>query len=620
MNNNYNADSIETLNFVDAVRKRIEMYMGSADNQGVLQCIREVISNSIDEYSIGYGNKIEITVDTDKNIFTCRDYARSIPFGKRSDGTEAMIATFMLPHTGGKFNDKQYGNAIIGQNGIGVKGVALSAENFKACSYRDGECATLILHRGQKINYVVTTTKEPNGTYIEFSPSLDVYRLEEIHMSFQDICHMCEDWSYLNKGLTFIIKDIKNNKTITYYSENGISDFIKSKLKSNIQKEPYIYSLEDDKGNKVEIGFLWGSKSEMSFVFTNGLHNLNGGTSLTGAKMGITRTMNQLLNNNLSGDFVRNNLCYVINAKVPHASFSDQTKMKINNIELRPLADKAFSEGLKKFANTHKDEFNTIIELLKKLNRAEIAADKARAKILQASNEIEKNQKRKVFASDKLKDAEFLGQDSILLIVEGNSAASSIVKARDYTKYGVLAIRGKIINALSNTEEDIFENEEIKLLLSAMNIIPGKYDSRKLRYGRIGICVDADSDGYHIALLIMSVLQYLAPQFIQEDRLCWLRSPLYIVKNGKQEQYFFTDNDFEKVRKTIKGEINRAKGLGALSVDQAHNSMFAEKYQRLDVLHPTENAIQLLYNLMGPNPKLRKEFIFNNVDFSEVRE
>ena len=126
--------------------------------------------------------------------------------------------------------------------------------------------------------------------------------------------------------------------------------------------------------------------------------------------------------------------------------------------------------------------------------------------------------------------------------------------------------------------------------------------------------------GYHIALLIMSVLQYLAPQFIQENRLCWLRSPLYIVKNGKQEQYFFTDEDFDKVRKTIKGEINRAKGLGALSVEQAHNSMFTEKYQRLDVLHPTENAIQLLYNLMGNDSSLRKDFIFNNVDFSQLRE
>ena len=126
--------------------------------------------------------------------------------------------------------------------------------------------------------------------------------------------------------------------------------------------------------------------------------------------------------------------------------------------------------------------------------------------------------------------------------------------------------------------------------------------------------------GYHIALLIMAVLQYLAPQFIQENRLCWLRSPLYIVKNGKQEQYFFTDEEFNEIRKTIKGEVNRAKGLGALSVDQAHNSMFTEKYQRLDILHPTENAIQLLYNLMGDNPSLRKEFIFNNVDFSQLRE
>ena len=126
--------------------------------------------------------------------------------------------------------------------------------------------------------------------------------------------------------------------------------------------------------------------------------------------------------------------------------------------------------------------------------------------------------------------------------------------------------------------------------------------------------------GYHIALLIMAVLQYLAPQFIQEDRLCWLRSPLYIVKNGKQEQYFFTNEDFDKVRKTIRGEINRAKGLGALSVEQAHNSMFTENYQRLDILHPTENAIQLLYNLMGSDSSLRKEFIFNNVDFSQLRE
>ena len=353
----YDANSIETLDFVTAIRKRIEMYMGSADNQGILQCIREVISNSIDEFSIGYGNQIDITIDTSINKFTCRDYARSIPFGKRDDGTEAMIATIMLPHTGGKFSDKQYGNAVIGQNGIGIKGVALSAEKFKAISYRDKQQATLIIENGQQKEYKVEPSKERNGTYIEFIPSASVYRLEAPKISFDDVCKMCEDWSYLNKGLKFILTDIVNNKTITYYSKDGISDFIRAKVSSTIQKEPYIYSVEDNEGNKIEIGFLWGSKHEMSYVFTNGLHNLNGGTSLTGAKTAITRTMNNLSGGKYNGDFVRDNLCYVINAKVPHASFSDQTKMRVNNGPLKPLADKAFTEGLKEFSKTHPEEF-----------------------------------------------------------------------------------------------------------------------------------------------------------------------------------------------------------------------------------------------------------------------
>lgn len=614
----YDANSIQTLDFVTAIRTKIEMYMGSADNQGVLQCIRETISNSIDEFSIGYGNKIEITVDTNKNIFTCRDYARSIPFGVREDGTEAMEAIFTMPHTGGKFSTKEYGAAVIGTNGIGMKGVALSATYFKAKSYRDSQCATLIISNGKKEKYEVKPSKEKQGTYIEFSPSSEVYRLEEIHMSFDDICQMCEDWSYLNKGLTFILTDIVNNKTITYYSENGIADFIKAKVTPSIQKEPFTYYVEDDEGNKMEIGFLWGSKTEMSYVFTNGLHNLNGGTSLTGAKTAITRTMNNLAGNKFSGDFVRNNLCYVINAKVPHASFSDQTKMRVNNGPLRPLGDKAFTEGLKKFAQTHKDEFDKVIALLTKINKAEIAADRARQSALQATNQIEKNQKRKVFSSDKLKDAEFLGQDSTLLIVEGNSAASSMAVARDIKKYGILAIRGKIINCLTHNEEKIFANEEINLLLSAMNIVPGKYNSNKLRYGRIAICSDSDSDGFHIGLLIMAAIYKLAPQFLQEHRLCWLRSPLYIEKIGKKENYFFTDEEIKNVK--INGELQRNKGLGSLSPQQAKDSMFNPKNQRMDVLVPDEESLLMLAQLMGEDNSYRKTFIFDNVDFSEIHE
>ena len=195
-----------------------------------------------------------------------------------------------------------------------------------------------------------------------------------------------------------------------------------------------------------------------------------------------------------------------------------------------------------------------------------------------------------------------------------------MARARDYTHYGLLAIRGKIINCLSNPEEKIYNNEEIKLLLSAMNIVPGKYNSQKLRYGKIGICVDADSDGSHIALLIMSALQYLAPEFIREGRLCWLRSPLYIVENKGKESYYFTDEEFNKVRNKIKGEVTRAKGLGELSDETARASMFSSEYQRMDVLDWDADAVSLLYDLMGEDVDPRKEFILKKVDFSKVRE
>lgn len=201
-----------------------------------------------------------------------------------------------------------------------------------------------------------------------------------------------------------------------------------------------------------------------------------------------------------------------------------------------------------------------------------------------------------------------------------NSAAASMCVARDTKKYGILALRGKILNCLSNPEEKIFQNEEIKLLLSAMNIVPGKYNSGKLRYGRIAICTDADSDGYHIALLIMAALRYLAPKFLEEGRLCWLRSPLYIVENAGKESYFFTDEEMDAARSKIKGTISRNKGLGSLSADRARVSMFSDEFQRMDVIMPDADALYLLEQLMGEPVAPRKDFIFNEVDFGEIHE
>ena len=615
----YTAKDIETLNFHEAVRERVAMYMGSADNQGVLQCVREIITNSIDEATMGYGDLIVVELDKGNKV-TVADYARGVPFGIREDGTEAMEAIYTQAHTGGKFNEKVYQN-VAGMNGIGSKGVALSSSYFKAVSYRDGKKATLILKEGIKESFtVVDDKKHKPGTVVSFIPSQEVYNLETINIDFEELKEMCKNWAYLTKGVRFRLINHMTKEKVEYYSKNGILDFLKDSIKKPIHKTPLYISVEEN-GIECEVAMQWAAdRKEHWYVFTNGLANAEGGTSLTGVKTAITNFFKKKFKGEFSPEVARSGLFYVVNCKVPNPSFANQTKTKVNNPELRGLAQRATGQMLDEFSRRYVGEFDSIIELLTKELKAERAAEKARKQVLEASKEIEKNQKKKVFASDKLKDAEFLGQNSTLLVVEGNSAMGGMAQARDYTKYGILAIRGKIINCLSNPEEKIFNNEEIKLLLSAMNIVPGKYNASKLRYGRLAICTDADSDGAHIGLLIMAALQYLAPDFIKEGRLCWLRSPLYIVENKGIEDYYFTDDEFNKVRNKVKGEVTRAKGLGELPAETAKASMFSPEYQRIDVMEWNNKAIDLLYDLMGEEVQPRKEFIMNKIDFSQIRE
>lgn len=614
----YDANSIETLSFRDAVRTRVAMYMGSADNQGVLQCVREIITNSIDEATMGFCNHIVVDL-YDGNRITVLDNGRGCPFGLREDGVDALEAIYTLPHSGGKFNNKIYQN-VGGLNGIGAKGTALSSDTFRAVSMRDGKQCELVLKEGQKVS-LTTGSSNSRGTFVDFTPSQEVYNLEPIDLKFSDIKEMCRNWSYLYPFLTFILNNHKKGEEekVQYQAKNGLLDFMKTCADKPLNKTPLHITMKEN-DVEAEIVMCWtSSRNEEWHVFTNGLENTAGGTSLTGVKTALTNYFKKKIKGEVSPDILRKGLFYAVSCKVPQPSFSDQTKTKVNNPILRGLCQRATGQMLEEFERKHSDEFEKVMELLTKEAKAEQVAEKARRQVLEAGKEVEKNQRKKVFASDKLKDAEFLGEKSTLLIVEGNSAAASMAIARDITKYGILAIRGKILNCLAHPDEKIFQNEEIKLLLSAMNITPGKYDAKKLRYGRIAICVDSDSDGYHIGLLIMAALRYLAPQFLEEGRLCWLRAPLYIVKSGKNESYYFTDEDFNKVRGKIKGEVTRAKGLGALSETQARNSMFGEN-QRMDVLEPTEDAIYLLEDLMGKDVEPRTEFIFKNVDFSEIRE
>ena len=620
----YNAQSIETLSFRDAIRTRVAMYMGSADNMGVLQCLREIITNSIDEATMGFGKKITVEIFKNNRV-RITDEGRGCPFGKRDDGTEALEAIYTMAHSGAKFNDKVFQN-VAGMNGIGAKGVALSSDDFIVTSFRDGKRAVLKLTNGIKTEFFVEEQVKEiangklTGTIVEFVPSQEVYNLEPINIKFEDVKKMCRDWSYLSKGISFILTDHTTGEHVTYLSKNGLLDFMKDNTEKFLHKTPMHITLADG-GAETEIVMAWtNSRAEEWHVFTNGLENVEGGTSLTGIKTALTNFFKKKLKGEGSPDILRKGLFYAVSCKVPNPSFANQTKTKVNNGELRGLCQRATTQMLEEFEYRHGDEFQRILDLLTKELKAEAAAERARKQVLEAVKDVEKNQKKKVFASDKLKDAEFLGESSTLLIVEGNSAMGGMSQARDYTKYGLLAIRGKMINCLSNPEEKIFQNEEIKLLMSAMNITPGKYDAKKLRYGRLAICTDADSDGNHIGLLIMAALAYLAPQFIHEGRLCWLRSPLYIVDNKGKESYYFTDEEFNKARKGIKGTITRAKGLGELPMETARASMFSEEYQRMDAMEYDENAMNLLYELMEEEVAPRKEFIMSKIDFSEIRE
>jgi len=618
----YTANDIVSLSAGRAFREKIGMYL-SADRQEAINLgLRELIVNVQDEYEVYKPDYpiLTISLNTNTHEIHVEDNMRGIPVGIRDDGMNSLTAAFLIPHSGGKHTEGVYSSAV-GINGEGNKIVCHTAEWLEVHVARDNKIYYQRFEsddEGARAVIEVQSTpqsfsdKGRTGTVIDYKPDPKVYG--DIFIDVDALRKMLSEMAMFSTGLHInLCVDGREEK---FYSQSGLIDGLS---KENRLSKPFSYHYETP-DCKVDLALQWVSKKGQIRGYANNLFMPDGGAFISGFKTSLTRTFNSLAKTKYDGDTIRDVLDGFVSVKVKMGQFTNQQKTALANPEARTATSTAISNALKEFQSKRKDDFDKVIELLGKIAKAEAAAERARKQVLEATKDIEKNQKKKVFSSDKLKDAEFLGQNATLLIVEGDSAAGGIAKARDYKNYGILAIRGKILNCLAHPEEKIFQNEEIKLLLSAMNIVPGKYNASKLRYGRIGICTDADSDGYHIGLLIMAALRYLAPEFLNEKRLCWLRSPLYIVKNGKNESYYFTDEEFNKVRGKLKGEVQRAKGLGALSVEQAHKSMFTPEFQRMDVLEPDPDSLYMLEELMGSDVEPRKEFIFNKIDFSEIRE
>lgn len=616
---NYNANDIVSLSPGRAFRQKIGMYL-SADRQEAINLgLRELVVNVQDEFEVYKPTDplLKIELFTDSRTIRVSDNMRGIPSSIRDDGINSLTAAFLIPHSGGKHQEGVYVSSV-GCNGEGNKVVCHTAKWLEVEVHRDGNKYFQRFEstdEGAAPLSDVKVTPEKNqktGTIITYCPDPKVYG--DIFIDVEQLRAMLREMSYFTKGLK--IELFVDGAKELFYSKNGLVDGLNSEFAVG---KPFSYSDKVD-DCEVELALQWvGKKGEIK-GYANGLYMPDGGVFISAFKTSLTRTFNSLAKQKFSGDQIRDCLNGFVSVKVHSGQFSNQAKTALANKEAGTATSSAITNCLKDFYNKRRADFDKIVEVLSKITKAEMAAERARRQVLEAGKEVEKNQKKKVFASDKLKDAEFLGEGSTLLLVEGLSAASSVAVARDEKHFGILALRGKLINSFSNDDEKFYQNEEIKLLLSAMNIIPGKYDNKKLRYGRIGILTDEDSDGKAIALLIMCAIYKVAPQLIEEGRLCWMRSPLYIVKNGKQEVYYYNDEEFNKVRKTIKGVVQRNKGLGGLSAEQARRSMFSEEFQRIDTLIPDEETYSLIYSLMGKDSKPKHDFIFENIDFSEIRE
>lgn len=614
----YDIDSIQSLDFREGVRTRIQMYLGSDDNEGTYQALKEIINNSTDEALAGYGKRIDISLNEKDNSISVRDYGRGVPFGIREDGENVLVSIFTKSHTGGKFDHNAYKNAS-GLNGIGGSCVCLSSEMFHIISYRNGKKADAIFEKGNLTYYKESNTTEKNGTWISFNPDPEVFCNGKIGYEYDKICQDIQDISYLYPGIEFIVSN--ETQTKIYCAKNGINDFVATQVKKPLHKH-IITGSATDGTDSLEIAFQWGTKHETAYVFVNGLRCPEGGTPITGARAAITKTFNTLANASFEGEYIRKNLFYVINCKVENPSFANQTKSKINNASLRTLATTAFTNALKDMNTQYPNEFNAIAEMLTKIEKAEAAATRAREAVLNMEKKEQEQKKRKINSSDKFKDCEKHGQESMLIISEGNSALGGLMPARDVKTEALYAVRGKVKNLMKHPLDECLENQEVSDIILALGCgIQDKYNARKLNYGKVAIATDADVDGYAIMCLIATMFYVLMPKFIEEGRLCWLRAPLYKLEKGKDKAFAYDDEELAKVKVGRENwTITRAKGLGELNSEDMEMSMMNPKERRLEILtiSDAEAAAESLKMLMGPNVEDRRDFLFENVDFNII--
>ncbi len=616
---NYSDANIKTLEWNEHIRKRAGMYigrLGNGDNQGdgIYVLLKEIIDNSIDEYAMGFGKQIKITIDG-RNV-TVRDYGRGIPLG-------SVVKVTSNLNTGGKFDDEAFKKSI-GLNGVGTKAVNALSSSFYVESFRDGESSWAKYSRGELLD---SGTKkgvtDRNGTFVTFTPDEEMFGNFSYRMDY--VTSMVKNYSYLKKGLQLVL----NGES--FKSENGLLDLVNESL-----SEAPLYPPIHLEGTDIEVVLTHGnSYGENITSFVNGQNTRDGGTHLAAYREAIGKTLKEFYKKNYAPEDCRQGIVGAISIQIQEPNFEGQTKTKLGSTymwekkegvgpTIRSFVNDFVAKNLDNYLHMHTDIIPVLEEKIKasQAEREEIQGVQKKTR--------ERNKKANVY-NRKLRDCRYhycdklaaakqeFGEKSSLFITEGDSASGTITKARDANYQAVFSLRGKPINCFKESHRRVAENEELNLLISALDV---ENDLDNLRYNNIIVATDADDDGMHIRMLVLTFIMKYYPELIRRGHVFILQTPLFRVRNKKETYYCYNQAEKEEAIAKIKNgvEITRFKGLGEISADEFVH--FIDENMRLDEvkLADEESIHDIMEFYMGDNTIDRQNFIRQNLRSEEELE
>ncbi|HUW93413.1 MAG TPA: DNA topoisomerase IV subunit B [Bacteroidales bacterium] len=607
MSGNYSEENIRTLEWKEHIRLRPGMYIGklgdgSSLDDGIYVLLKEVMDNAIDEYMMGYGRKIDVSINGRE--VKVRDYGRGIPLGKVLDVTSRM-------NTGAKYDSKAFKKSV-GLNGVGIKAVNALSSSFILRSFRDGQVKAIEFSAGDIIiDETVKVTKEDNGTEVVFTP--DEAMFGNYHYIPEYVESMLKNNSYLNAGMVI---NFNGNKIV---SRNGLMDL----LNENMNKEG-LYPIIHLKGEDIEIAITHGLQyGEDYYSFVNGQHTSQGGTHLTSFREAIVKTIREFYKKDYDPADIRSSIIAAIAVKIEEPIFESQTKTKLGSKDMGPEGP-SVRNFVMDYVRKHLDDYlhkngETARILLKKIQESE-----KERKAISSIQKLARDRAKKVsLHNKKLRDCRIHYNtnderrlDSTIFITEGDSASGSITKSRNVETQAVFSLRGKPLNCYGLTKKIVYENEEFNLLQAALNIEESIED---LRYNNVVVATDADVDGMHIRLLLLTFFLQFFPELVRKGHIYILQTPLFRVRNKKETRYSFSDEERQKAIRDLgpDPEITRFKGLGEISPEEFGHFIGKEIRLVPVIMKKADAYTQFLEFFMGKNTPERQDFIIENLRIEE---